>query len=60
MVALKSPVIAGAGAAPLATLVPAAAVRVFLRSQGIAVSGGHETGHEATAQSMLRVICVRR
>jgi len=48
--------------------VPAAAVRAFLQSQGVAVSAGHETSHEtsretsrgATAQSILRVICVRR
>jgi hypothetical protein len=56
MVALKAPVIAGAGAAPLATLVPTAVVRTFLQSQGVAVS----TGHGATAQSVLRVICVRK
>jgi len=56
MVALKAPVIAGAGAAPLATLVPTAAVRTFLQSQNVAVS----TGHGATAQSVLRVICVRK
>jgi hypothetical protein len=64
MVALKAPVLAGAGAVPLATLVPTVAVRSFLQNQGITVSAGHETSHEtgrgATAQSVLRVICVRR
>jgi hypothetical protein len=64
MVALKAPMIAGAGAAPLATLVPTAAVWAFLQSQNIVVSAGHETGREpsrgATAQSILRVICVRK
>jgi hypothetical protein len=60
MVALKAPVVAGAGAAPLATLVPAAAVRTFLQSQSVTVSTGRETGRGATAQSVLRVICVRR
>jgi hypothetical protein len=60
MVALKAPVIAGPGAAPLATLVPTTAVRAFLQSQGVAVSTGHEPGHGATTQSVLRVICVRR
>jgi hypothetical protein len=60
MVALKAPMIAGAAAVPPATLVPTAAVRAFLQSQGVAVSSGHETSREATAQSVLRVICVRR
>jgi hypothetical protein len=60
MVALKAPLIAGAGAAPLATLVPTAAVRAFLQSQNIVVSAGRETGRDATAQSILRVICVRK
>jgi hypothetical protein len=56
MVTMKTPVIAGAATAPLAALVPAAAVRDFLRGQGVAVSAGHG----ATAQSVLRVICVRK
>ncbi len=60
MVALKAPMIAGAGAAPLATLVPTATVRTFLQSQGVDVSAGHETSRWTTAQSVLRVICVRR
>jgi hypothetical protein len=64
MVALKAPVIAGVAAVPLATLVPTAAVRAFLQSQGVAIGAGHDAGHEpsrdAAAQSVLRVICVRR
>jgi hypothetical protein len=53
---------------PLATLVPGAVVRTFLQSQGVAVSAGHDANHDAshdtgrgtTAQSVLRVICVRK
>lgn len=56
MVDIKAAVVAGATAAPRATLVPAAAVRGFLQSQGVAVSAGHG----ASAQSVLRVICVRK
>jgi hypothetical protein len=56
MVTMQSPVVAGGTAAPLATLVPAATVRAFLQSQAITVS----TGRGATAQSVLRVICVRK
>jgi hypothetical protein len=40
--------------------VPTAAMRTFLQSQGIAVGTGHETSREITAQSVLRVICVRK
>jgi hypothetical protein len=68
MVVLKAPMIAGAGAAPLATLVPTAVVRAFLQRQNVAVGAGHETSretsheasHGAIAQSILRVICVRK
>jgi hypothetical protein len=56
MVDMKAAVVAGAGAAPQATLVPAPALRAFLQAQGIAVS----SGRTATDQSVLRVICVRR
>jgi hypothetical protein len=57
IVELKSPVVAGVGgvAAP-ATLIPAAAVRTFLQAQGIAPT----EGHVAMAQSVVRVICVRK
>ncbi|HZC55087.1 MAG TPA: hypothetical protein VE396_03425 [Xanthobacteraceae bacterium] len=56
LVELKAPVVAGAAAVLQATLVPAAAVRAFLRAQAIAVA----TGHAATDQSVVRVICVRK
>ena len=57
VVALKSPVVAGAGAmSRLATLVPADAVRAFLGAQGIALA----TGHAAMDQSVVRIICVRK
>jgi hypothetical protein len=56
MATMTAPVVAGGAAAPLAGLVPAAAVRAFLQAQGITVSAGHG----ATAQSVLRVICVRK
>jgi hypothetical protein len=56
MVTMTAPVVAGGAAAPLAGLVSAAAVRAFLQAQGITVS----VGHDATAQSVLRVICVRK
>jgi hypothetical protein len=55
MVDMKTSVVAGAAAVPLATLVPAAAVRAFVQAQSVAVSAGHL----ATEQSVLRVICVR-
>jgi hypothetical protein len=60
MVALKAPLLAGPAAVPLATLVPAATVKAFLQSQGVAISASRDTSRGATAQSILRVICVRR
>jgi hypothetical protein len=56
LVEMKAPVIAGAAAVPQATLVPAASVRAFLQAQGIAVA----SGHPASDQSVVRVICVRK
>jgi hypothetical protein len=56
LVEIKGPVIAGAAAVPQATLVPAASVRAFLQAQGIAVT----SGHPASDQSVVRVICVRK
>jgi hypothetical protein len=56
MVEIKAPVVAGAAAVPLATLVPAATVQAFLQSQRVIVSAGRGAG----AQSVLRVICVRK
>ena len=57
IVELKSPVVAGAGAvAQQATLIPAAAVRAFLQTQGLAPAAGHA----AMEQSIVRVICVRK
>jgi hypothetical protein len=55
IVELKSPVVAGPGVAPQATLIPASVVRTFLQAQGITPADGHA----AMAQSIVRVICVR-
>ena len=56
LVETKSPVVAGAGAVPQATLVPAATVRAFLQAQGIPATAGHSISD----QSVVRVICVRK
>jgi hypothetical protein len=56
IVELKSPVVAGPGVAPQATLIPASAVRTFLQAQGITPAGGHA----AMEESIVRVICVRK
>jgi hypothetical protein len=56
IVELKSPIVAGPGGAPQATLIPAAAVRAFLQAQGIAAADGHA----AMEESVVRVICVRK
>lgn len=56
IVELKSPVVAGPGGAPQAALIPAAVVRSFLQAQGITPADGHA----AMAESIVRVICVRK
>jgi hypothetical protein len=57
IVALKPPIAAGSGPVTLgATLVPADAVRAFLKAQGIAVAAGSAP----IEQSIVRVICVRK
>ncbi len=56
IVELKSPVVAGPGVAPQATLIPASAVRTFLQAQGIVPA----SGHAAMEESIVRVICVRK
>jgi hypothetical protein len=56
-VELKAPVVAGIGPAVVqAGLVPAEAVRAFLKAHGIAPA----SGHVAMDRSVLRVICVRK
>ena len=56
IVELKSPIVAGPGGAPQATLIPAAAVRAFLQAQGMLPADGHA----AIEESVVRVICVRK
>ena len=56
IVELKSPVVAGLGVAPQATLIPASAVRTFLQAQGITPANGHA----AMEDSIVRIICVRK
>jgi len=56
MVELKWPVVAGAAFGGQAALVPADAVRAFLKNQNIAPAAGHAP----IDQSVLRVICVRK
>jgi hypothetical protein len=58
MVVRKSPLVAHIAPAGVAQamLVPAATVRSFLKSHGIAPAAGHR----AIEQSVLRVICVRQ
>jgi hypothetical protein len=56
IVELKSPVVAGPGVVPQATLIPASAVRTFLQAQGIVPA----SGHAAMEESIVRVICVRK
>jgi hypothetical protein len=56
LVAMKSAVVAGAGAVPQAALVPSATVRAFLQAQGVAAA----SGHPVSDQSVVRVICVRK
>jgi hypothetical protein len=56
IVELKSPIVAGPGVAPQATLIPASAVHTFLQAQGIVPADGHV----AMEESIVRVICVRK
>ena len=58
MADLKAPVVAGAGANLVGTLVPSEAIRLFLQARNIApaVSGASSP----IEQSVLRVICVRK
>jgi hypothetical protein len=62
IVALKSAVVAGAIAMPpQAIVVPAAAVRSFLATQGIAILAvAPGTGNTMMDQSIVRLICVRK
>jgi hypothetical protein len=60
MVALKPPVVAGSGAAaPGATVVPADAIRAFLQAHNVSPAPIADQ-HAPMAQSVLRVICVRK
>ncbi len=63
MVALKSPVVASAGAAsappPQATVVPVETIRRFLDGQYVTPATG-PAGAEAMKASLVRVICVRK
>jgi hypothetical protein len=61
MVDLRPPVVAGSGsAAQGATLVPADAVRAFLQAHGVPPALPGADQHAPIAQSVLRVICVRK
>ena len=58
MVDFKSPVVAGAGTeSASAVLVPASAIRGFLRAHGVAPAPASDAG---IAQSVVRVVCVRK
>jgi peptidoglycan hydrolase-like protein with peptidoglycan-binding domain len=61
MVALKTPVVASAGAVPppQATLVPIDAIRKFLADQNVTPATGR-SGPDAAKASLVRLICVRR
>jgi hypothetical protein len=61
MVDLRPPVVAGSGsAAQGATLVPADAIRAFLQAHGVPPAPAAADQHAPIAQSVLRVICVRK
>jgi hypothetical protein len=60
MVDLRPPVVAGGGSAAGATLVPADAVRAFLQAHGVPPAPPGADQHAPIAQSVLRVICVRK
>jgi hypothetical protein len=61
MVALKTPVLASAGAVtpPQATMVPLDAMRKFLAAQDVTPATGRN-GADAAKASLVRLICVRR
>jgi Putative peptidoglycan binding domain/Trypsin-like peptidase domain len=61
MVALKVPVVAGAGtaAAPKATVVPVETIRTFIEANYVAPTSG-QGGVENAKASVVRVICVRK
>jgi len=59
MVDLKPAVVAGGSVAQAPTLVPAAAIRAFLDSQGVA-PGAALAEHAAIGQTVMRVICVHK
>jgi hypothetical protein len=60
MVALKPPVVAGSGSAGQgATVVPAEAIRAFLQAHSVSPAPMADQ-HAPMAQSVLRVICVRK
>ena len=62
MVALKTPIVAGAAPTPVtsATLVPVETVRNFLDAQNVAPAAAGATGIEAAKAAIVRVICVRK
>jgi hypothetical protein len=60
MVDLKPAVVAGSGAAQGATVLPADAIRGFLQAHGAAPSAANAGQPAPMAQSVLRVICVRK
>jgi S1-C subfamily serine protease len=63
MVELRTTAVANAGAAspqPLATLVPAPAIRTFLAAQRLTPAAAGRLGADAARASLVRVICVRK
>jgi len=61
MVDLRPAVVAGGGSAPQgATLVPADAIRAFLQAHGVTATPPTADRRQPMAQSVLRVICVRK
>lgn len=63
MVDLRSPATAGGGSVlPLATIVPADAIRSFLAAQGVTpqTAAAPAADHAAMDKSVVRVICVRK
>jgi hypothetical protein len=61
MVDLKSPVVAGGGPATQGTiLIPVETIRAFLQANGVAIAAPAASPPAPMAQSVLRVICVRK
>jgi hypothetical protein len=60
MVDLKPAVVAGSGAAQGATVLPADAIRGFLQAHGATPTAANAGQPAPMAQSVLRVICVRK